>query len=114
MLLQRPIRKSLSKLNHHEEAHSKDEDANVFLRLNWFRNFSIRMQSEVEITNSNYPQKFPYNDLLTQKILCYKKTSDEMSLLEKILLEPESGEFIAFVWSECDFWRDSASLTTVI
>lgn len=114
MLLQRPIRRSLSKLNHHEEFHSKDEEANVFLNFNLFRNFSIRMQSEVEITNSNYPQKFPYNDLLTQKILCFKKASDELSLLEKILLEPGSGDFIAFVWSECDFWRDSSPLTTVI
>lgn len=28
--------------------------------------------------------------------------------------EPESEEFIAFVWSECDFWRDEGSLSIVL
>lgn len=72
------------------------------------------MPSEIEAANSNYQQKFPYNDLLSQKILCYRKTSDDFSLLEKIMREPESGDYIAFVWNECDFWRDAASLMTVI
>lgn len=115
MLLMRPIRKSLSKLNHHHASEdSVKESPNGFLRFNLFRNISIRMQSEIEVANSNYQQKFPYNDLLSQKILCYRKTSEDLSLLEKIMREPESADYIEFVWNECDFWRDAASLTTVI
>lgn len=115
MLLQRPIRKSLSKLKHHDdEENAVKENPSFFLRFNLFRNFSTQMQSEIEVTNSNYRQKFPYNDLLSQKILCYRKTSEDLSLLEKIMREPESEDFISFVWSECDFWRDAASLMTVL
>lgn len=113
MLLQRPIRKSLSTPSHDGDESSKAENQNFFQRLNMFRNFSFRMQSGDEITNGNYQQKLAYNDLLSQKILCYRKVRADLSLLEKILREPESGEFIAFVWNDCDFWRDAASLTTV-
>lgn len=111
MLLHRPIRKSLLKLNEGDEVSSK-ETPSFFLRFNLFRNFV--MQPEIEAVDGNYKQSFPYADLLSQKILCYRKAPDHLSLLEKILREPESGEFISFVWNECDFWRDSSALTTVI
>lgn len=113
MLLQRPIRKSLTMLNNEDDRSSKGDNQSFFQRCNMFRNFSFRLESGVEITNGNYKQKFAYNDLLSQKILSYRKVRSDLSLLEKILREPESGEFIAFVWNDCDFWRDAASLTTV-
>lgn len=96
-----------------EEEHSKNEDKSFFLRFSLFRKFSFRLESEVEIANCNYQQKFSYKDLITQMILRFKKSS-ELSLLEKIMSTPESADFIAFVWNDCDFWRDSAALMTVI
>lgn len=110
MLLQRPIRKSMLK-NFQEDDTKRKESPSIFLRFNLFRNFAL--QSEIDATNSNYQIKFPYNELLSQKILCYRKSSENLSLIEKIMREPGSGAFIAFVWRECDFWRDSSSLTTV-
>lgn len=114
MLLQRPIRKALSRLNSdgHEIPEIKTTPT-VFQRFNLFRNFSFRFQSGIDISNANYSQKFAYNELLSQKILCYRKAANDLTLLEKIMREPESGEFIAFVWNDCDFWRDAFPLTTV-
>lgn len=113
MLLYRPIKKSLMKLNEKQEDFSRKETSSFFLRFNLFRNFA--MQSDIEKTSDgNYQLKFPYSDLLSQKILCYRKAPDHLSLLEKIMREPASGDYIAFVWNECDFWREASFLTMVI
>jgi hypothetical protein len=111
MLLQRPIKKSLSKLNREESEISNKETSSIFQSFSLFRNFSFQMQPEIEVTNNNHRNKF--SDLISQNILTYRKISTDLSLLEKIMITPESKEFISFVWNECDFWRDSASLTTV-
>lgn len=111
MLLQRPIKKSLSKLKAEESGRSDKEKSSIFQRFNLLRNFSPQIQTENEVPNDNYCNKFA--DLLSQNILMYRKTSKDSSLLEKIMREPESEEFIAFIWSECDFWRDAASLSIV-
>jgi hypothetical protein len=57
------------------------------------------MQSEIEISN------VPIN-LLSQKILCYRQSDDDCNLLERIMRETKSSDFIAFVWNECDFWHN--------
>jgi hypothetical protein len=111
MLLQRPIKKSLAKLKNEEFIEDNKEKSSVFLRFNLFRNFSVQMQSEIEVKNS-YASKFV--DLISQNILMYRKNPKDLSLLEKIVHEPESEEFIAFCWSDCEFWRDASSLSIVI
>lgn len=111
MLLERPIKKSLSKLKQEESEEKNKGKSNAFFHFNLIRNFSVQMHSEVEVTNNNHRNKFA--DLLSQNILMYRKTSKDMSLLEKIMCESGSQKFIAFVWSECDFWRDAASLSIV-
>lgn len=114
MLLQRPIRRTLSALKNQDDDSLRVENPSVFYRFKMFRSFSFKMQPDIEASSSNYQQKFPCNNLLSQNILCYRKRPDDLSLLEKIMREPESEDFIAFVWSECDFWRDSSSLMMVI
>jgi hypothetical protein len=113
MLLQRPIRRTLSALKTQTENDIRRENPKNSHVFKIFESFSMKMQPDIEATNSNYPPKFPCNDLHSQNILCYRKTSNDLSLLEKIMREPESEDFIAFVWNDCDFWRDSNYLMMV-
>ncbi|CRK92167.1 CLUMA_CG005804, isoform A [Clunio marinus] len=114
MLLQRPMKKSWMKLKRkREKKMSKQENNEVFKRFNLVWNFTQAMQAELENGKIKHEPPFDYHELLSQRILCYRKTSNDLSLLEKIMQEPQSGNFIAFVWSECDFWRDSSYLTTI-
>lgn len=98
---------------HRQETEESGKTSYTFFqRFNLFRKFSFQMQSTFEASNNNYSNKF--TDMLSQNILMHRKTPTDSCLLENIMREPESGEFIAFVWDECDFWRDSAFLMTVI
>jgi hypothetical protein len=100
MLLQRPIRRTLSALKTQTENDIRRENSKNSHVFKIFESFSLKMQPDIE-ANSNYPPKFPCNDLHSQNILCYRKTSNDLSLLEKIMREPESEDFIAFVWNDC-------------
>lgn len=111
MLLQRPIRKSLAQIAACSAYNTtKSTDSPKSKRFSFFRNSNSTTSDEfaMESTVSNRIEH-----QMSQRILCYRKSPDDLSLLEKIMKEPDSCDFIAFVWTECDFWRDPVALYAV-
>lgn len=113
MLLQRPIRKSSSRvdpsINDQKNLETPKSIFNIFRQNN---NNQLKIPSGGTDASTNY-HWLNNNEPISQRILCYRKTNDDLSLLEKIMREPGSSEFIAFVWSECEFWRDAHAIHAV-
>lgn len=114
MLLQRPIRKSTSRVDHSIHDPKNLESANAIFRFNIFRSSANQQSNQLQVPgdSTNYHLKLN-NEPISQRILCYRKSNDDLSLLEKIMREPNSSEFIAFVWCECEFWRDVNAIHAV-
>jgi len=123
MLLQRPIRKSLALIASQSSIYDpKSYDSLRAKRFNFFRNSTststtVSTSTSTSIDELSVEEKNNKNNNLnnqiSQRILCYRKNNDELSLIEKIMKEPDSHEFIAFIWTECDFWRDPVALYAV-
>ncbi|KAL7011966.1 hypothetical protein ACKWTF_014534 [Chironomus riparius] len=131
MLLQRPIRKSLALIPSQSSIYDpKSYDSLRAKRFNFFRNStstntststctsisttaSIDELSMEEKNNKNKTRTINLNNQISQRILCYRKNNEELSLIERIMKEPDSHEFISFIWTECDFWRDPVALYAV-